>query len=149
MIVIIGQQAFAKQVASLHASALESVTAELHGIRTVADLSSKVKELRTAVATLEVEKSQREEGIARKEREIEHKVGLDRKRAEFEREKAVSEATLAVGQANLDADKKRFADEMQFQGDRFEKEVGYLKDLLVQIMQRLPTVDMTIKRKDA
>ena len=147
MLILVGQKAFERKVAELHASAMEDVQKQLDGIRTVADLSGKVKQLRSDVEKLEVEKARREEEIARKEREIEHKVGLDRKRAEFEKEKAISDATLAIKQENLSADKKRFADEMKFQSERFTTEVGYLKDLLGQIMQRLPSADIKIERK--
>ena len=44
-------------------------------------------ELRRDIEQLKIEKARREEESAAKEREIEHKVGLERKRQEFERER--------------------------------------------------------------
>jgi len=105
--------------------------------------------LRKQIVTLEIERDKRIEDHERETREIKHMVGLEKKRQEFEIEQAKRETTVTVREENLTADRKRFEDEMKFTTDRFEKEVGYLKDLMGQVLDRLPTVtvDKTIEGK--
>ena len=121
----------------------EQVTRDLQGIRSVADLSSKVKELKEQVSALEIQKAKKEEEYARREREVEHKVGLERKRSEFEVTSAKREAVLSVREENLAADRKRFEEQIGFHEKRFTQEVGYLKELMTSIMQRLPDVTVS------
>jgi hypothetical protein len=47
-----------------------------------------------------------------------------------------------VREENLAADRKRFEEQMKFQNDRFTQEVGYLKDMLGQMMKRLPSAEI-------
>lgn len=143
MLIIVGRRSFEKAVERLAEDASSRVNEELKGIRTLTDLSTKVKEQREALEKLTIEKGRKEEEFARREREIEHKVGLERKRQEFELESGKQEAVLTVREENLTADKKRFEEQMQFQEERFTKEVGYLKDMLGQIIQRLPSAEFT------
>lgn len=121
----------------------ERVVRDLQGIRSVADLSAKVWSLREQVEVLEIEKARKQEEFAREKREIEHKVGLERKRQEFEVTAATREATLAAREENLTADRKRFEDQMKFHEKRFGEEVGYLKGMIEQILGRLPDVSVT------
>lgn len=122
---------------------LARVEGDLKGIRSVVDLAAKVKALREEKETLLVEKARREEEFARKEREIEHKVGLERKRQEFELSSGKREATLSVREENLAADRKRFEDQMAFHEKRFTEEVAYLKQIIGDIADRLPTANFT------
>ena len=103
---------------------------------------AKVEELQRQIATLEIEKSKREEEYARREREVEHKVGLERKRQEFEIEQSKREATVKVQQENLAADKERFKAEMNFQRKHLEGEIGSLRDLVKDMLQRLPSAEI-------
>lgn len=119
------------------------VAKDLRGIRDMADLSGRVKELREQVEKLEVEKARKTEEFNRREREVEHKVGLERKRSTFEVESAKREAILSVREENLAADRERFEEQIRFHEDRFTKEVGYLKELMGQIMKRLPDINIT------
>lgn len=143
MLIVIGRTQFAKHLSALWEDAMKRVQGELEGIRSVTDLSAKVKQLRADVEKLEVEKARREEEFARKEREVEHKVGLERKRQEFELAAGRREATLAVREENLAADRKRFEEQMKFHDDRFTAEVGYLKEMLGQVIKRLPSAEFT------
>lgn len=121
----------------------EQVVKDLQGIRSVADLSAKVKDLREQVEKLEIAKARKEEEFARREREIEHKVGLERKRQEQELAAAQREAVLKVREENLAADRKRFEDAMAFHEKRFTEEVGYLKEMIGTLAERLPNVNLT------
>lgn len=58
-------------------------------------------------------------------------------------EQAKREATVTVREENLSADRKRFEEQMKFQEERFTKEVGYLKEMLEAIVQRLPSAEFT------
>lgn len=138
MLIIIGRNNFERAVSELHKDVMQKVEGELAGIKSVADLSKRVKQLREQVEALEMEKGRKEEEFARKEREIEHKVGLERKRQEFELASGKREATLTVREENLSADRKRFEEQMKFHDDRFTQEVGYLKTMVSEMLARLP-----------
>lgn len=131
-------------------SSVESIVrSALNEANSALALAGTVQKLRKDVETLELEKSRRTEEFATREREIEHKVGLERKRQEFELGAAKREATLAVREENLAADRKRFEDQMSFHEKRFTEEVQYLKEMMGQVMERLPNVNVeaTLDRK--
>ncbi|KKL98858.1 hypothetical protein LCGC14_1820270 [marine sediment metagenome] len=127
-----------KTVERILRSVLEDAETTLGKIKTIADLNKKVKELREVAETAKIEKDRREEVFAKKEREVEHKVGLERTRQKFETEQAKREATVTVREENLTADRTRFEGQMKFQQDRFTEEVSYLKDMVGQVLKRLP-----------
>lgn len=151
---------FDKQNATLEAAkaqldegvlALKSEISKLEAERTarirVADLDKEIAKLKEQITGLRIEKSKLDEDNAREKREVMHMVGLERKRQEAEAEQAKKdlenakrEATLAVREENLKAERAAFEQSMKFQEERFKKEVGYLKDLMGQILERLPTV---------
>lgn len=143
MLIVTGKSKLEVVLRELWHDAVSRVDEELKGIRSVTDLAKKVKELRGQIETLEIEKARSEEDFERREREIEHKIGLERKRQEFEIEAAKREAVVTLREENLAADRKRFEDQMEFQGQRFTKEVGYLKEIIGQLAERLPTTELT------
>lgn len=149
MLIIAGRKdQLQEAIGALVSDIANTITKDLQGIRSVADLSQRVKELREKAEKLEIEKDRKQEEFDRREREVEHKVGLDRKRQEFEVASAKREAVLAVREENLAADRKRFEEQIGFHEERFTQEVGYLKELMTEIMKRLPEVSMSgeIKR---
>jgi hypothetical protein len=120
----------------------EAQTSALEANRTV-------ETLKRQITDLEITKAKIVEDNAREKREVTHMVGLERKRQEFEAEQARKsietareEAILEVREENLKAERVAFEKSMDFQQKRFEKEVGYLKDLMGQILERLPTVNV-------
>lgn len=143
MLIIIGKRNFEKAVERLAEESVQRVDAELQGIKSLSDLSAKVKEKTEQLEKLTIEKGRKEEEYARKEREIEHKVGLERKRQEHELAAGKREATLTVREENLKKDRERFEEQMKFQEERFTKEVGYLKEMLSDIVKRLPSAEFT------
>ncbi len=108
-------------------SALDDAESALGKVKTITDLEKKI-------ASLEVEKDKREWEYERKEEEIDHRVGLERKRQEQEIELAKRDAILTVKEENMNADRTRFEKEMTFIRERFEKEVGYLKDIVTEVL---------------
>ena len=124
-------------VQEIAADASRKVEAELQGLRTLHDLSGKLTKTRSELERLTIERSRREEEFAKREREVEHKVGLERRRQEFEVAAAKRETTVTVREENLHADRERFSTEMAFQRARFEEEVGYLKGMIQQVLDNL------------
>lgn len=104
-----------------------------------------VQQLTTEIETLKIEKSRREEEFARKEREIEHKVGLEKQRQEQELTLSKREATVTVREEALKADRERFVEQLKFHDDRFTQEVGYLKQMLGEVLQRVPEVKVNME----
>jgi len=143
MLIVVGRKQFDRTVERLFGDAMQRVEGELKGIKTVADLSTRVKELREQCEKLEIETGRKQEEFARKEREVEHKIGLERKRQEFELESGKKDAVLKVREENLAADQKRFEEQMKFHDDRFTAEVGYLKEMLADVVKRLPSAEFT------
>ena len=136
-----GKQDDIQEVADRVAASLrESVAKELGGITTAADLQRKVNTLREDLEKLRIEKGRVEEEQKRREREVEHKVGLERKRQEFELEAAKREAIVSVREENLKEDKRRFEEAMKMQNDRLDD----MKELLAEMMKRLPSANIEI-----
>lgn len=109
------------------------------------DLSDEVVRLKTEISDLKIDKGRREEKHAADERELRHMIGLEKKRQEFEVTAAKRESIVAVREENLAADKQRFADEMKFQRERFTEEVGYLKSMVGEVLERLPSVNVALE----
>ncbi len=124
----------------------EAINGSIGETRKALEKMRDLKSLEQKIATLEVEKGKKEWEYEKKEMAIEHKVGLERKRQDFEIEQASREATVGVREENLKADQDRFKTEIEFTRKRFEDEVGYLKDLMGQVLERLPDISMEIKR---
>ncbi len=112
--------------------------------QSVSGLSATVLALKKQIATLEIEKSQKEETHAREERELRHMIGLEKKRQEVEIQQAKKETELTVREGNLAAEKTRFEEQLKFNTARFETMEKYLKDMLSDILKRLPDVRMKI-----
>jgi len=132
-------------------AALKEQIADLKVERTAAaterDATKRIKNLQQQISQLEIDKAKIVEENAREKREVTHMVGLERKRQEFEAEQAKKgiehareQAILEVQKQNLDTERAAFVKEMAFREERFSQEVGYLKDLMGQILDRLPTV---------
>lgn len=123
---------------------------ELAALSEVEAATARVVDLQKQIATLEIQKAGLEEVFARKERETEHKLGLERTRQQQELALAKREATLSVREEALVADRKRFTEQLDFHEKRFTDEVGYLKELIGDLAARLPTMhreDVRIEEK--
>lgn len=123
--------------------AFKQVDDEISKIKSISDLTAKVRELKEKISELEISKSKREEEFARKEREIEHKVGLHKSQVEQDIVLAKREATVAVREANLQADRDRFEQQMKFVTENFDKQATYLQKIISDLAARLPSLDMT------
>lgn len=113
-----------------------------------AALTRDVTTLRTELETMRIEKSRREEEFLRREREVEHLLGLERRRQEQELGLAKREALITTREEALKADRTRFDEQMKFHETRFTEEVGYLKELMKNVLDRLPDARMSFSRKE-
>lgn len=113
---------------------------ERKALRSVDRLDAEIRSLREEKETLTIERDRQQETHAREKREVEHMVGLEKNRQTVEIDQAKREATLAVREENLTADKDRFDKHVEFIETRFGEQVDYLKDLMKQVLLRLPTV---------
>jgi len=99
-------------------------------------------ELSEQVEMLKIEKGRREEEFARRDREIEHKVGLERTRQSQEIDIARRETKVAVREENLSAQEERFEEHMDFMTKRFEGEVEHMRGMVEDMIGRLPSAEI-------
>jgi len=123
------------------------------GAAGAAGLTDEVLSLKRQIADLHVQRSQITEDFEKRERELRHMVGLERQRQEEERKQQVvkidqasAAARLEVREANLVAEKERFEEQLTFNTERFATMEKYLKDMLADILARLPNVNVDVRR---
>lgn len=117
-------------------------------------LSAEVLSLKRQIADLEISKGKLLEDFEKRERELRHMVGLEKQRQEAERaqakiatEQVAKEAVISVREENLAADKKRFEEQLAFNTERFATMETYLKEMMSDILERLPNVNFAITKK--
>jgi len=96
--------------------------------------------LKKQLTDLEIQYDREQEKHEREKRDIEHMVGLEKKRQEFELESARRDVTLSLREENLAAERQRFEEHTEFIVNRFEKEAGRREELMKELLARLPTV---------
>jgi predicted nucleic acid-binding Zn-ribbon protein len=114
--------------------------------------SAEVRRLTNEIVGLQREKTQKEieldrvkEEHSREKRDIEHMVGLHKKRVEQEIELASRESTLSVREENIQAERKRFEDQMKFMEKRMGGELDRLNGLTSDILERLPNFEAFVE----
>ena len=127
-------------------SAVDKILKLVEGRKNVVALTDEVVALKTSIADLEINKSKLTESHEREKREVQHFVGLEKKRQEVEIDQATREATLKVREENLDADKARFDDHIKFVEEKQAKHLDDIKALLSQVMDRIPTVTVDVTK---
>ena len=114
----------------------------LQGMRTYQQLHQGMAKLKEEVEDLKITKLRREEEFARREREITHKIGLEKKRQEQELELAKREAKVEVDEDNLVRERGAFADQMTFEREHLEKTIERIDGILKQVLKRLPSAEI-------
>lgn len=94
--------------------------------------------LNEQIEKLKLERDRKQEEFDRREREIEHKVGLERLRQEQERELARREASADAREENQKQAEKSFDERMKF----FRDELDDQKELLHKVLERLPSAEI-------
>jgi hypothetical protein len=126
------------------AGELAELKAEIKALRTERDSTAQLTTLRQDIERLKLEKDRLVENNDRKIRETEHKVGLLKTKQDHDVANARRETGLAVREENLKADKQRFADEMTFQREHFQREVDRIEDILGKVLERLPNIEASL-----
>lgn len=116
--------------------------ARLRSFDKVGPLSEEVTRLKREIADLEINKGKTVEDHARQERELRHMIGLEKKRQEMEIAHAKREAVIETREQNLKVQQERFTEQLAFNTQRFETMEKYLKDMLSDILTRLPNVNV-------
>jgi chromosome segregation ATPase len=111
----------------------------------VASLTERVAKLRKQLSDLEIEKSKVQEDQERREREVLHKVGLERKRSETETELAKREAKLEIQTANLDAERKQFQEQLDFFKEHTQRVEKMQAEMIEQVLKRIPDLTATLE----
>jgi hypothetical protein len=124
--------------------AVTELKGEEAGLTKVRSLETRINTLTRELTDKQIEWDREKEKWDREKREVEHMVGLQRKRGDFENEAAARDAKLTVREENLDADKKRFDEHVQFIEKRFAEQFKSLEKLTGQILERMPTTRQLI-----
>lgn len=127
---------------SLKKAIEDAITRANKEASTIINDLGKAAELRKEISRLEIDRDKKQEEWSRREREVEHLVGLERKRQEFEITQAKRETEVKVREENLAADKERFKAEMNFQRERLSGEVESLRELVGEMLKRLPSAEI-------
>ena len=105
-------------------------------------LNAEIDRLTKEKTKLQIEYDREKERWDRTEREIEHKLGLEKRRQEQEIQLATRETTVKVREENLSGERELFKKEMEFQRSRLEGEVQSLRDLTGKLLKALPSAEI-------
>lgn len=129
-------------------SELKTQVAELKGdkagVSKAIKLETELSTLKRSLTDKQIEFDREQEKWDREKREVEHMVGLQRKRGAFEIEAAGREATLTVREENLKADKERFEEHVKFIEERFDAQFKSMEKTMGQFLERMPTTKQLI-----
>ena len=128
-------QSLSREVAELRGER-ESLREERRLTKTAADL-------RAEIETAKIERSTLQEAHEREVREVKHMVGLEKKRAEFEKDAAIREAKLEVRESAVDGKIETFTEKLEFVQAQLTEQITYLKDdIIKEVFKRLPVVEV-------
>ena len=127
------------------ATEMAGLRADVKALKAERDETAERNRLRDQIEELKREKATLAEDSARKVRETEHKTGLLKVKQEHDVEHARRMAVLEVREENLAADRERFAAEMAFQREHFDKRADDQDKLLQAILERLPAIDVSLE----
>src|SRR5687768_10452665 len=107
---------------------VSSLRAEKKRVPEQRDPQAEITSLKTQVSDLEITRDKKQEDFDRRERELTHMIGLEKKRQEFEINKSVEDARLAVREENLKAEREQFSKEIKFKEDQLSGQIEYLQE---------------------
>jgi hypothetical protein len=99
-----------------------------------------IESLEEEISKLKIEKSVKEEEFARRERDVTHKLGLERIRQEQDAEATKRTLQLDIREGNISAEEKRFREQMEFQRKHLEDQINSLNVLVEKVFEKLPQV---------
>lgn len=108
-----------------------------------------IEALEQEISKLKIEKSVEEEKFARREREVTHKLGLERMRQEQDAVNSKKEMELNIREKNISAEEERFKKQMEFEREQLQNQINNLSILVQKVFDKIPEVThetKTIKR---
>jgi hypothetical protein len=106
-------------------------------------LTKELFELKRKISQTQIDHDREKEGWQRERREVEHMVGLQKNRADQERELAVKAAQLEVREGNLKTKEDGFEERMEKVTAQLTDQIAYLRnDIIKAILERLPTFNV-------
>lgn len=102
-----------------------------------------IEALEQEISRLKIDKSVKEEEFARREREVTHKLGLERIRQEQDAKNYKKETELDIREKNITAEEERFTKQMEFQRNMLEEKIGSLNVLVEKVFEKIPNVTHT------
>jgi hypothetical protein len=139
MLIVLGSSRWKKMLTEFVVAATKELE---NSAESATSAYRKLGDVTKKLAEMEIQQAKKQEEWDRREREIEHKIGLERKRQEFEIEQSKRETKVSVQQDNLAADKERFKSEMDFQRTHLQEEITSLRTLVGQLLKRLPSAEI-------
>lgn len=122
---------------------LDAVVSQLSGRADEVKITREIETLKRDLVEKQIQFDREKEKWEREKRETEHMVGLQKKRAEQERDLAVQAAELEVREGNLKAKEDMFEERLTKITEGLENQVKYLReDIIKQLLERLPTFDV-------
>ena len=125
-------------------------------IEETVDYASIIRKQREEIETLKIEHAHKIEEYDRREREIEHKVGLQQQKQEHEKEMLQKEKELLSREAKVDAaeagnteQKKMHEAQIAFMEGKFEVFLGRLDTITQALIERLPSAEIIARIGEA
>jgi chromosome segregation ATPase len=126
---------------------LGTLTGEVRALRKEKDQTTEVIGLREEISKLRIEQARLVEENERATRDIEHKVGLHQRQVEQDTANAVREAELKVKEGNLEAEQKRFKEQIDFRTDQMKGEMDRFEKITTQLLDRVPNINAALDIK--
>lgn len=122
---------------------LAKKVSKLRGEHEELGLAAEAAKLRRDIEESKIARDRLKETNDREIREVKHMVGLEKKRAEWEKESAIREARLEVRESAVDEKIQAFTEKLEFVEKQLTDQITYLKDDIVkEVFKRLPVVEV-------
>ena len=118
------------------------VRTRLSKLKDVTLLEEEREKLKLQVETLKIEKARKDEEHERKERELEHKLGLHKLQVDEELKHALASAKLDAQASVQTQREENFKEQMKFVTEQFDELLERQDGLLKQIIERLPSAEI-------
>lgn len=125
---------------------LRAIASGTQSGNSVEGFAAEILTLKREISDLTIQKSQKEEEFTRRERDLQHMIGLEKKRQEVELTQAKRDATLTVREEALKSEKEEFKRQLEFNSTRFKEHETFIDKTLQAILERLPSINVSVKK---
>lgn len=123
---------------------IKELRTERGDLRTRDELEQKVAQLRRDLTQKQIDYDREAEKWARERREVEHKVGLQQEKADFDADAARRTAILEVREENLTAAQEQAAKELAFTKEQMQVTQAFLEQNFAKVLERLPDISVDL-----